>query len=90
MKTDNKKQKQYALEIFTPEVLRLYAEDKLCDQARLDVEALVKSDDRAALYLAEIEQRLVGGRAAKGQVAAMRKPASPLFARYRPKRSGRK
>lgn len=54
MTTDNKRPKNCMLEIFTPETLHLYVEGKLCNSARLEVEALIKSDDRAARYLAAI------------------------------------
>lgn len=89
MKTNDKQRKQYMVEIFTPEALRLYAEDKLSDTARMDIEALIKSDDRAARYLAEIELRL-GRRATAGHVAATPIYASQPFGRIRPKRSGQK
>lgn len=50
-----KSQKETVVEIFTPESIRLYAQGKLCDDAREDIEALIRTDDRAARYLAEIE-----------------------------------
>lgn len=50
-----KGRKETVVEIFTPESLRLYAQGKLCGDAREDVEALIRTDDRAARYLAEIK-----------------------------------